>query len=300
MTVDDTYREHADTLWAVAYRMTGSAADADDVVQDTFVKAMSHAPLRTDEPMRPWLMKVVVRASIDVLRRRKKTSYVGPWLPEPIDTGPATSAPSPERRYDELESVTFAFLMALEALSPRARAVLLLREVFDHSVREVAEMLGMTETHVKVTHHRARIVMGDYDRERTPPTAEAQERTRLVLGTLLMHFASGDHAAIEQMLQEDVRTLNDSNGKYTAARVVVAGRAKVALFWRKITPTRGVTLSVRMLNGFPALVAELAERPAHLAPRTVLLVSLAPGGGIRELNGIVAPEKLSRLFGAAS
>jgi len=144
-------------------------ADADDLVQETFVHAMERPPARLEEPWRPWLVRVALNLGRDLLRRRKRRAYVGPWLPSPIDTGDEASPPSheptfaegmsTEGRYDMLESVSFAFLIALEALSPRQRAILLLRDVFDYSVQETAVVLDLSEANVKTSHHRARRTM---------------------------------------------------------------------------------------------------------------------------------------------
>ena len=98
--IEPLYREHASTVRALVYRMTGSAADADDVVQDTFVRAIEHPPPRIDEPLRPWLVKVALNLSRDVLRRRKRREYVGPWLPSPIDTADEPAPPSHEPMVD--------------------------------------------------------------------------------------------------------------------------------------------------------------------------------------------------------
>src|SRR5690242_19315982 len=181
---EQLFVEHRRFLWGVSYRMTGSAADADDIVQDTLVRAIERPPQRTDEPVRPWLVKVALNLSRDVLRRRKRREYVGPWLPSPIDTSDESAPPSHEpsvdgretleARYDLLESVSIAFLVALEQLTPRQRAVLLLRDVFDYSVKETADALDLSEANVKTTHHRARNVMATYDRERIRPTPAVQ------------------------------------------------------------------------------------------------------------------------------
>src|SRR5918912_770572 len=115
------FEEHRRFLWGIGYRMTGSAADADDIVQETFVRAMERPPRRTDEPLRPWLVKVALNLSRDVLRRRRRRDYTGPWLPSPVPTDeeslpsyePATpTEESPVARYEMLESISFAFLLA--------------------------------------------------------------------------------------------------------------------------------------------------------------------------------------------
>ena len=135
-------------LWGLCYRMTGCAADAEDIVQETFTRALERPPARTSDPWRPWLVRVAMNLARDQLRRRRRQRYIGPWLPSPIETGDEVAVPAVEPalaggdttagRYDVLESVSFAFLIALEALTPQQRAVLLLRCVFDYDVRETA------------------------------------------------------------------------------------------------------------------------------------------------------------------
>src|SRR5207244_2976494 len=180
------------------YRMTGSAADAKAVVQDTCVRAIEHPPGRTNEPLRPWLVKVALNLARDLLRRRRRREYVGPWLPSPIETdvsrqsvagGPANLESDPpshepatlEGRYDLLESVSFAFLVALDRLTPSARAVLLLRDVFDYSIKETAAALDRSEANVKTTHHRARRAMAGYDSARHLPSAPPDQSAQKVL-----------------------------------------------------------------------------------------------------------------------
>src|SRR6185436_15707102 len=171
--LEQSFKDDERFLWGLCYRLTGSAADADDLVQETFVRALERPPRDQTEPLRPWLVRVAMNLGRDLLRRRKRRSYVGPWLPSPIETADEEAPPAheptidgrltTEGRYDLLESVSFAFLLALEALTPQQRAVLLLMDVFDYSVREAARALTMSEPNVKTTHHRARRVMARYD-----------------------------------------------------------------------------------------------------------------------------------------
>src|SRR6185369_1793492 len=123
----DVFETNRGFLWGLCYRMTGNSADADDIVQETFVRTLKSPPPRTDEPLRPWLVRVAINLSRDYLRRRKKQDYVGTWLPSPIPTEEeplgsyepeANPDESPAARYDMIESVTFAYLLALEALTP--------------------------------------------------------------------------------------------------------------------------------------------------------------------------------------
>ena len=166
MTISaQTFDKHKRVLWGMCYRMTGSASDADDIVQDTFVKALERPPTDMDAPLRPWLVKVAINLSRDRLRRRRRREYCGPWLPSPVLTDGedqsqldhlTSTEDSAGVRYERMESVTLAFLLALEALTPAQRAVLLLRDVFDYSTTETAEALDMSEANIKVTLHRAR------------------------------------------------------------------------------------------------------------------------------------------------
>src|SRR5215218_3543413 len=150
------YDENRRFLWGLCYRMTGNAADADEIVQETFVRAMEKPPRKISEPWLPWLTTVAMNLSRDFLRRRRKIEYVGPWLPSPIPIGDlqltepaAENGQSHAARYDLRESVSIAFLLALEALTPAQRAALLLRDVFDYSTKEAATVLRMTEANLK-------------------------------------------------------------------------------------------------------------------------------------------------------
>jgi RNA polymerase sigma-70 factor (ECF subfamily) len=289
----------------LCYRLTGSAADADDLVQETFVRAMERPPARIDEPWRPWLVRVAINLGRDFLRRRKRRTYVGPWLPSPIETENEESPPSyeptlneqnsTEGRYDLLESVSFAFLLALEALRPQQRAVLLLRDVFDYSVHETAKALGISETNVKTSHHRARRAMRDYDRARCVPTRTLQERTRQALERFLTCLINQDVAAIETMLTADVRAVNDGGGEFLAALKPIVGRDKVVRFYTKISGRRsaGVRLDLRTLNGLPALVVEYTDNAPREAARMVLRCELSLDGQIKALHSILASRKLT-------
>jgi RNA polymerase sigma-70 factor, ECF subfamily len=304
---DAAFRAHERFLWGVCYRLTGCAADADDLVQETFVRAMQRPPARVDESLRPWLVRVAMNLGRDLLRRRRRRAYVGPWLPSPIETGDEESPPSyepaldaehtTEARYDLLESVSFAFLLALEALTPAQRAVLLLRDVFDYSVRETAAALAMSDANVKTTHHRARRAMHDYDRNRCVPTAALQERSREVLGRFVASLASGDVGAVEALLAESVRAENDSDGEFFAARVPILGPRRVARFHYNVTQRRllGARFAVRMVNGLPALVGEFTDGKRGEPPRTVLHCIVGTDGRIERLYSVVASRKLSAM-----
>lgn len=299
--LEDTFRTHERLLWGLSYRLTGSAADADDIVQETFLRALKHTRPLPADTWRPWLVRVATNLGVDTLRRRRRRVYVGSWLPSPIETEgtaptvPAPPADGPAERYEQLESVSFAFLLALEALTPRQRAVLLLRDVFDYSPRETGKALGLTTANVRVTHHRARRAMRDYDRDRSVPTAAAQERTQQALATFVRCLVAQDVAGIEALLADEVRTVADGGGAYTALHAPVVGRHKVALLHLRVAKRRapGARIEFRTMNGFPAVVIEYATATRRQAPRLALCCDVDREGRIRELHAVLAPRKLT-------
>ncbi|AUX47805.1 RNA polymerase sigma factor [Sorangium cellulosum] len=299
-----SYREHERFLWALSYRLTGSAADADDIVQETFVRALECPPARADEPVRPWLTRVALNLGRDVLRRRKRRPYDGPWLPSPIETEPEPPSfeipgkDGTEGRYDLLESASFAFLIALEALTPQQRAVLLLRDVFDYSVQETAAALALSEASVKTTHHRARRALEpyDHDRDRCRPTPELVERSGAALVRFFQTLATQDVPAIEALLSEGVRVVNDANGEYKAARRIVVGQDRVARFYLGVTKgwnSLALRYELRLLNGLPALVIERHGPADRLAPRYVVRCDVDPSGRITAIHTVLASRKLT-------
>jgi RNA polymerase sigma-70 factor, ECF subfamily len=305
LAVDALYEEHRRFLWSLCYRMTGSAADAEDVVQDTFVRAIERPPGRTDEPLRPWLVKVALNLARDLLRRRRRREYVGPWLPSPIETGPgsdeAVDPPSYEPasldgRYDLLESVSFAFLIALETLTPAARAVLLLRDVFDYSVKETADALDLSEANVKTTHHRARRAMALYEADRQIPTAARQQSAQTALMRFLHALEQHDVGAIEALLAEDVRTTSDGGGQFKAALRTIVGREKVMRFYLAVAGNAADgAVRIAALNGIPSVVVDIPSPPAGIAPRFTLTAELNRDGKIAHLYVVSATQKLSAI-----
>jgi RNA polymerase sigma-70 factor (ECF subfamily) len=303
LPVADLYSEHRRFLWSLSYRMLGSAADADDVVQDTFVRAIERPPQHLDEPVRPWLVKVALNLSRDHLRRRRRRDYVGPWLPSPIETGdeaPPSHEPAIdgsrtlEGRYDLLESVSFAFLVALEALTPTQRAVLLLRDVFDYSVKETADALDLTESNVKTTHHRARHAMEEYERRRVIPTAEVRQAARSALTEFMRRLRDHDVGGIEAMLAEDVKTMTDGGGEFRAALRTIVGRDKVARFYLSVVE-HDVIGHPRHLNGMPGFVFDVPAPREHGAPRYAVSIALNRDGKISEIYVVSATPKLSAI-----
>jgi RNA polymerase sigma-70 factor (ECF subfamily) len=303
-----TYVEALETdrrlLWNLCYRMTGSAADADDLVQETFVRAIEKPPRRTNEPLRPWLVRVAINLSRDLLRRRKRQHYLGPWLPSPVPTDeespasyepPAPSLDSPVARYDLKESLSFAFLLALEALTPSQRAVLLLRDVLDYSTSETAEALDITEANVKVMLLRARRKMKEYDKNPASLGATQQEATRRALEQFLLYLSTRDAAGLERLLAEDVISISDGGPEVNAARKPVRGRDKVlrlilGLAAKVLVQPR---FTIQMLNGLPSISIEDLRSSGTVATRYTLHMDVDDAGRIRNLYAVLAPRKLS-------
>lgn len=291
------FEEHRRALWGVAYRMTGSAADADDVLQDTFERATTHPPERMDAPLRPWLVRIAINLAKDALRKRKQQGYVGPWLPSPVEDDPALEdvAPSPHARYELRQSASFAFLLALEVLTPPQRAVLLLRDVFDYSVRETAGTLDLSEINVKVIHHRARRAMAEHDRTSQPMTGQLEASTRAALERFLAALLTEDVAAAAACVAEDARLLSDGGGEFHAALRPVLGRDRIQRFFFGLQRKLGRAESrfaVRTLNGLPAVLVEYDAPRARWGPRFVLRCDVDARGAIRELHVVVASAKL--------
>jgi RNA polymerase sigma-70 factor, ECF subfamily len=307
MTISaQTFNEHKRVLWSMCYRMTGSAADADDIVQDTFVKALERPPKDMEAAIRPWLVKVAMNLSRDHLRRRRRREYFGPWLPSPVLTDgdedhPISTEDSPSVRYDLLESVTLAFLLALEALTPAQRAVLLLRDVFDYSTTEAADALDMSEANIKVTLHRARRIMGSYETKRVSNFSRRVEEMRETLQRFLSRLASGDVHGLQEMLAHDVVLVTDGGGEINALGEPVYGSEKVLRLIAKLyEANRDVTsTSLRIVNGEPAILVERSQmRPGHASFFT-MHCELNDSSRMQRLHFVFAPSKLTALTQAS-
>jgi RNA polymerase sigma-70 factor, ECF subfamily len=321
LAIADQYANHGRFLWSLTYRMTGSAADAEDIVQDTFVRALEHPPSRADGPLRPWLVKVALNRARDVLRARRRRRYVGPWLPSPVptddepsvkgtndrldpnvDAAPASYEPldkrgqSLEGRYDLVESVSLAFLLALEALTPTQRAVLLLRDVFDYTVKETAEALDLSESNVKTTLHRARTAMAAYNQRRRQPIGSLQQTTRTALVRFLTCLEQHDVVGVEALLAEDVKTTTDGGGEFRAALQTIVGRDKVSRLYLAIAPGgEGVHVELRTINGLPAALVRLDTAPENVARRFIIQVELNTEDRIAHIYVVLSSSKLMAL-----
>lgn len=263
-------------MMSVAYRMLGSVADAEDAVQDAFVRYQTAGGVSSPEG---FLVRSTTRICIDRLRERKRREYVGPWVPEPVET---RGTP----RGDAMaESLTQAFLLLLERLTPDERAAFLLRTVFDYEYAEIGEAVGKSDAAARQLVSRARGRLG-LDGHRRFPAAPA--RADGLAERFLAACRSGDVKAVEAMLTEDVELHSDGGGKATAARVVISGRNRVARFLVGVLGKPYMQdVGVATVNGEPGLVFRSGD-----AIHSVL--SLQPEGDVQAIYITANPDKLGR------
>lgn len=276
-------------LFAIAYRMLGSAADADDVLQEAWLR-WSASPRDDVASPRAFLTTIVSRLCLDALgsARRRREEYVGPWLPEPIPTS-MTSGPTPTDAVAARESLSLGFLLMLERLSPAERAVVVLHEGFDYAHAEISELLGMPEATVRQHLHRAHARLGaDRARYRTTPEAHAR-----LFGAFLDAIGSGDLDALRGLLADDVVSASDSGGKARAARKEVHGPDHVARLFvglaGKAAPG-AFAYDVVEANGEPALLMRHATSGEPFG----LLTIHGDGQRIHSVQWMVNPDKLTR------
>jgi RNA polymerase sigma-70 factor (ECF subfamily) len=299
--LESAFANHRRLLFDLAYRITGLATDAEDIVQETFARALSRPPADLDATLRPWLVRVAANLSRDALRRRKARRYFGPWLPEPLEDEVERDflheipekGLGPEARYSLAESATFAFLCALEALTPKERTVLVLRDVMGLEPDETAEMLSTSPGNIRVVHHRARRKLDGYDADRRIPDEPLRERTRQALTVLLTAIANGEPASVARLLSDDCVLETDAAGEFQAAVVRVSGKDRIALTEIGIA-ARTVVRSMRLasINGLPGIVFEFEVQRLRQAPRAVFLIDLAKDGRIRAIRSVLASQKV--------
>jgi RNA polymerase sigma-70 factor, ECF subfamily len=223
----ETYRSY---LFAIAYRMLGSAMDAEDMVQETYLRYLSRPP-ETIGSLKAFLTTIISRLCVDRLHlaRRKREQYLGPWLPEPIITADTLEVISPEERVDREESISMAFLLLLEQLQPVERAVFLLREVFEYAYAEIATFLGKSEVACRQWFSRAKKHLAD----RRPRFQASPETQRQMPISFQQAIAAGEMTALMNLLAEDVTFWADGGGKVKGvATHQLSGRNMVASFLR--------------------------------------------------------------------
>lgn len=293
-TLTDVFEEHRPVLMAVAYRMLGRAADAEDVVQEAWLRWSARetgdgaAASEVREP-RAYLVRITARLAIDRLRQfhARRESYVGPWLPEPVVTDLAAVAPDVAERAILAESVSFAVLVVLESLSPLERAVFVLREAFGYPYAEIATTLDRSEAAVRQLAGRAR----RHVEERKPRYDVDPEECRDLTERFLAAATGGDLDALLVLLAPDVRLVGDSGGKSKAPLRIMAGTDKVGRFLLAVgqTPIPEGELLFVEINGAPAILLLSAGKPD-----TVVQLEIA-NGLIRCIYIVRNPDKLAAI-----
>lgn len=253
----EIFKRHRQRLFGLAYRMTGTRADAEDIVQETYLR-WHKAETEKIKSAQAWLVSVATRLSIDRLRRvsKERETYIGPWLPEPLFQH---SAASPEEELEFADSLSMAFMALLERLSPTERAAFLLREAFDVSYGEIARIVGKNETACRQLIHRAR------ERVRNDkPRFEASEADKKkLIEKFIAATAAGDEKAILALFAEDAVMTSDGGGKVTAARKIIEGGRKIAnLYYHVALKSKGL-LDARIapINGEIGIISTVFGQP---------------------------------------
>jgi RNA polymerase sigma-70 factor (TIGR02957 family) len=290
VAVEEEIVELRRPAFALAYRMLGSVSEAEDVVQEGLLRLhrARQAGERIESP-RAYLSTVVTRLAIDTLRsaRVRRESYVGEWLPEPLVT---SDQDDPARQAELADSLSVAFLVLLESLSPEQRAVFLLRDVFDYPYDEIARIVGKSEANTRQLAARARRHVD----ERRPRFEPSREQHDELANRFFAAVQEGDLEGLEALLAEDVVLHGDGGGKAPAIARPLFGRRRVAralAAWTRQAPRfGGVTVRRVDVNGQPG--AMLLDSDGRL----IAVMALDIGGGrIQGLNSVVNPDKLAHL-----
>jgi RNA polymerase sigma-70 factor (ECF subfamily) len=293
-----TFEEHRSLLTGVAYRILGSVADAEDVVQEAWLRWSGVDEATVADP-KAYLVRVTSRLAIDRLRwaKSRRESYVGPWLPEPISTGPDVA------EHAELaDSVEMALLVVLETLSPLERAVFVLREAFDLPFSEIAEVIGRGEPATRQLARRAR----DHVQEKRPRFDVDRGERRRITERFIDASTNGDLEGLIDLLSSEVTLVSDGGGKARSPLRALTGVENVTRFLTSITTPEGIarfmasigvaefeglSYGVTSVNGAPAMVVASGERV--IAVISLLIVD----GKIDTIYLMANPEKITHLHG---
>ncbi|AJP04958.1 RNA polymerase sigma24 factor [Streptomyces cyaneogriseus subsp. noncyanogenus] len=279
----ETFVAHRNLLFTVAYEMLGSAADAEDVLQETWLRWVK-ADLGQVRDARAYLVRITTRQALNRLRavKRRREAYVGPWLPEPLLTTPDVA-----EDVELAESVSMALMLVLETLSPTERAVFVLREVFDVGYDEIAAAVGKSTAAVRQIAHRAR----QHVDARRPRKTVSPSETRAALESFRRALETRDPQDLLDVLAPDVVLVSDGGGIKRAAVRPVVGAGKVVRFYLGSSARTGATITCEptLVNGGPALAVRLdGEFDGIMAVRV-------EDARITGLYYVRNPEKLTRV-----
>jgi RNA polymerase sigma-70 factor (ECF subfamily) len=305
---EDAFLEHRPLLHAIAYRMLGSVHDAEDAVQDAYLRWVSQGPQEVENPA-GFLTTVITRLCLDKLRSAhvRRETYVGPWLPEPLPTGaPATAAASGARALSAhafgadpattaalRESASIGMLLLLEQLSPAERAVFVLREAFDLPYPQIAEIIEHSPESCRQLHHRARRRVSTGTKHRRVKTARPDPaRDQRIVEGFLAAARGGDLERLKTLFREDVVVYNDGGGKVSAGLHPIRGSAKVSRLYAHVIRKRfgeHTEYSFGWYNHAPAL---RMRRPTLTF---VYIFDIDEDGLIGTIYMVANPDKLTHL-----
>jgi RNA polymerase sigma-70 factor (TIGR02957 family) len=277
---DDPFVTHRSLLFTVAYEMLGSAADAEDVVQETWLRWANVDQVEVRDA-RAYLVRMVTRQALNRLRSvsRRREDYVGEWLPEPLLTGPDVTEDA-----ELAENVSIAMLTVLETLGPTERAVFVLHEVFETSYDEIAEIVGKTPPAVRQIAHRAR----EHVAARRPRMQVDRAQHEATFQKFIAAVTSGDVRGLVEMLAPDVVLIADGGGLVPAARKPLSGVEKVMAFLARVADLSELVVTSAWLNGMPGARFTVGD--------SVTAVSLLiEDNRITRIYAIRNPDKLGRL-----
>ncbi|QBI19296.1 RNA polymerase sigma-70 factor [Egibacter rhizosphaerae] len=287
---DDPFITHRSLLFTVAYEMLGSAADAEDVVQEVWLRWADVDQARVRDA-RAYLVRVVTRQALNRLRTlsRRREEYVGPWLPEPLLTSPDVA-----EDVELAESVSIAMLTVLETLGPTERAVLVLREVFDTPYDEIAVALDKSPSAIRQIAHRAR----KHVAARRPRMEVSTTEQQAVVERLLAALHTGDLQGLLDVLAPDVLAVADGGGLAPAVRHPVTGADRVAHLLTRFTELApGARLATTWLNGAPAVRIDL-DGELHAVVSLVIddgrITRIYAVNNPQKLGGLEEPARLSK------
>ncbi|MCI0711473.1 MAG: RNA polymerase sigma-70 factor [Chloroflexi bacterium] len=288
MNCTEVFNDHRNLLFSIAYRMLGLVMDAEDMVQECFIKWHDACDDDVDSP-KSFLATMVTRLCIDYLRsaRVKREEYIGSWLPEPILTGDD----SPEKQVTQTDHLSTAFMVMLERLSPIERAVFLLREVFDYNYTEIATIVDKSEANCRQILRRARQHI-DEEQARYEPDMAVQQQ---ILDQFVQLTATGDLEGLIALLSEDVVVVGDGGGKAIAARRPIIGAETVAKFFiglaeKQMKAYKDPRFEFREVNGQLSIVF-LSEDVVYF----VTTVAYDASGKIKNIYSQLNPDKLRHL-----
>lgn len=287
--MDEVFEEYRPLLFSIAYRMLGSAMEAEDVVQDAWLRWQAVSPRTIDSP-KAFLTTIVTRLSLDHLKsaRVQRETYVGPWLPEPVVTGGAGAILElPAEELGQADSISMAFLVLLESLSPVERAVFLLREVFEYEYAEIARIVNLAEVACRQSFSRARKHIAAR-RPRFAPSAQAHEK---IVTEFRQAVEAGEMDRLVDVMAEDVSWWSDGGGKVNAARHPIVGRASVVRFLLGLIRLRppGTTHETIEVNGRAALLIRVDGAVYGVFSFDT------DGERIKTVHAIINPDKLSHV-----